>query len=254
MENKSTNRKNQLRLVAETYFNALRNKNFSAIPFNNDIIFRAPLAPGGSSNPLRGKHDLFEKWWKPLEPALDGMQITIVDYYYNDSLSGVATKAEISIAALGTTLRTVDRFIINDEGEITEQENHFDASAMKSFIHHVCLRCNDFGITKNFYQNILGWQLVMDNPDLVIFLAGSVFVAFKQANPRDKQYSVFSPFEIGLDHIAITCETEEELNRFTKKLNDAGVENTGVKIDAALNKLYVAFKDPDRIQWEFYMK
>ena len=254
MEDASTNRKNELRLIAEAYFNALLNKNFLAIPFSDDIIFRAPIAPGGSNNPIRGKQDLFEKWWKPLEPALDGMQIKIIDHYYNDSLSGIATKAEISIAALGATLRTVDRFIVNNEGKITEQENHFDASAMKNFLHHICLRCNDFDVCKNFYQNILGWQLVIDTPDLIIFLAGSVFVAFKQANPRDKQNPAFSPFEIGLDHIAITCETEEELHSFTKKLNNAGVENTGVKMDPALNKLYVAFKDPDRIQWEFYMK
>jgi hypothetical protein len=52
----------------------------------------------------------------------------------------------------------------------------------------------------------------------------------------------------------MTCETEGELRRFAKGLADAGVENTGVKLDPALNKLYVAFKDPDRIQWEFYMK
>jgi hypothetical protein len=41
---------------------------------------------------------------------------------------------------------------------------------------------------------------------------------------------------------------------FAKKLADAGIENTGVKLDPALNKLYVAFKDPDRISWEYYMK
>jgi hypothetical protein len=32
------------------------------------------------------------------------------------------------------------------------------------------------------------------------------------------------------------------------------IENTGVNWMHALNKLYVAFKDPDRIAWEFYMK
>ncbi|MBA2499519.1 MAG: VOC family protein [Chitinophagaceae bacterium] len=125
---------------------------------------------------------------------------------------------------------------------------------MKDFIHHIGLRSMDFDVTKNFYQNTLGWKLVMDKPELIIFLAGSVFIAFKEADPRDKQYSSFSPFEVGLDHIAITCETEEELHRFANKLAAAGVENTGVKLDEALNKLYVAFKDPDRIQWEFYMK
>ena len=51
----------------------------------------------------------------------------------------------------------------------------------------------------------------------------------------------------------MACESEEELNRFAKGLTDAGVENTGVKLDETLQKLYVAFKDPDRIQWEFYM-
>ena len=120
-------------------------------------------------------------------------------------------------------------------------------------IHHIAIRCMDMAITKNFYQNIIGLPLAIDTPDLMIFAAGSVFVAFKPANPRDKNYSSFSPFEIGLDHIAMTCESEDELRRFAKELADAGVENTGVKLDETLQKLYVAFKDPDRIQWEFYM-
>ncbi len=87
----------------------------------------------------------------------------------------------------------------------------------------------------------------------MIFAAGSVFVAFKPANPRDKKYASFSPFEVGLDHIAMACESEEELHRFAKGLALAGIDNTGVKLDETLQKLYVAFKDPDRIQWEFYM-
>lgn len=120
-------------------------------------------------------------------------------------------------------------------------------------IHHIALRCMDMEVTKNFYQNIIGLPLVIDTPELIIFLAGSVFIAFKKADPKQKNGAVFSPFEIGLDHIAISCKTEEELNRFAKGLADAGVENTGVKMDETLQKLYVAFKDPDRIQWEFYM-
>lgn len=119
-------------------------------------------------------------------------------------------------------------------------------------IHHIALRCKDFSVAKNFYQNVLGLPLVLDTPDLIGFLVGQVFVGFKQANvPADAS---FTPFNIGLDHVAITCESEEELQRFAKGLADAGVENTGVKKDETLQKLYVAFKDPDRIQWEFYMK
>lgn len=120
-------------------------------------------------------------------------------------------------------------------------------------IHHIALRCMDMEVTKQFYQEIIGLTLAIDTPDLIIFAAGDVYVAFKPANPRDKKYSSFSPFEVGLDHIALACESEEELHRFTKELTEAGVENTGVKMDDTLQKRYVAFKDPDRIQWEFYM-
>ena len=254
MSTATADRKTQLKKVVESYFKALKDKNFSAIPFSDDIVLRAPAAPGGSHYPVKGKQAVFEQWWKPLEPALEGVTIDIVDHYYNESLTGMVTKADITIALLGATLRAADLFIINDEGKITEQENHFDASPMKSYIHHIGLRSMNFDVTKNFYGNTLGWTLVMDKPELIIFLTGSVFIAFKKANPRDEQYSSFSPFEVGLDHIAITCEREEELHLFAKRLADAGVENTGVKLDPALNKLYIAFKDPDRIQWEFYMK
>ncbi len=120
-------------------------------------------------------------------------------------------------------------------------------------IHHIALRCSDMNTTKNFYQNILGLPLPLDTPDLMGFVAGSVFIVFKKASPFHAEDTKFTPFNIGLDHIAIACENEDELNRVAKGLADAGVENTGVKLDETLQKLYVAFKDPDRIQWEFYM-
>jgi len=120
-------------------------------------------------------------------------------------------------------------------------------------IHHIALRCRDIAVTKNFYQHIIGLQLALDTPDLIGFVAGSVFVVFKKAAPVHPEDKTFTPFNIGLDHIALACENEEELKRFAQGLADAGVENTGVKLDETLQKLYVAFKDPDRIQWEFYM-
>jgi uncharacterized glyoxalase superfamily protein PhnB len=52
-----------------------------------------------------------------------------------------------------------------------------------------------------------------------------------------------------LDHIALACDDETELERVAAALTEAGVENTGVKLDETLGKRYVAFKDPDRIAW-----
>jgi glyoxylase I family protein len=118
-------------------------------------------------------------------------------------------------------------------------------------IHHIALRCTDSKRTKDFYQNILGLPLVLDTPDLFGFMIANVFLGFKMASPQSE--NVFNPFNIGLDHIAIACEKESDLHEFAKQLQEAGIENTGVKTDETLQKLYVAFKDPDRIQWEYYM-
>jgi glyoxylase I family protein len=119
-----------------------------------------------------------------------------------------------------------------------------------SGIHHINLRCSDLDVSKKFYRDIIGFPVPLEAADLFAFPVGSVFIVFKKANEGE----TFNPFTIGTDHIAITCETEEELQRLAKELSDAGVENSGVKLDPTLQKLYVAFKDPDRIQWEFYMK
>lgn len=120
-------------------------------------------------------------------------------------------------------------------------------------VHHIALRCSNMKRTTAFYRDTIGLQLILDTPDLIAFLVGNVILAFKPAKPVHQEDTSFTPFNIGLDHIAITCQTEEELHRFAKGLADAGVENTGVKMDDVLKKLYVAFKDPDRIQFEFYM-
>lgn len=116
-------------------------------------------------------------------------------------------------------------------------------------IHHINLRCADLDASKKFYRDIIGFPVPLETPDLFAFPVGSVFIVFKKANAGES----FNPFTIGTDHIAIACESEEELNRVAKGLSDANVESTGVKTDETLQKQYVAFKDPDRIQWEFYM-
>ena len=116
-------------------------------------------------------------------------------------------------------------------------------------IHHINLRCLNLDEAKKFYRDTIGFPVILENDQLFAFPVGNVIIVFKQADGKTQ----FNPFTIGTDHIAIACETEDELNRVAKGLNDAGVENTGVKLDPVLQKLYVAFKDPDRIQWEFYM-
>lgn len=124
-------RKQQLKKVAENYFEAFKTKSFDSIPYIEDVVLRAPIAPGGVHHPLNGKQELLSKWWQPLEPALDGVSIKIIDLFYNDSLTGIIAKADFTLAGPGITLRVADLFFVNEEGKITEQENHFDASPLK---------------------------------------------------------------------------------------------------------------------------
>jgi hypothetical protein len=121
-------RREQLRAVAEGYFEALRRKDFSAIPYDDGVMLRAPLTPGGVNEPLIGKEALRIQWWQPLEPALEGVQINVSEHYINESLTGIVTEAEITITAVDppATLRVADRFTVNEGGQIVEQENHFD--------------------------------------------------------------------------------------------------------------------------------
>lgn len=120
-------------------------------------------------------------------------------------------------------------------------------------IHHITLRVSDFDRAKRFYGETLGFKIILEKANLFIFVAGGTAIGIRGPEEKTTGGDQFNPFRIGLDHLALGCEDETELKRVTSELNKADIENTGVKIDPTLNKKYVAFKDPDRISWEFYM-
>ncbi len=119
-------------------------------------------------------------------------------------------------------------------------------------IHHIALRCTDLERSKAFYHGLLGFPIALEVPGLFIFVAGGTFIGVRGPGDTEGARS-FNPFSVGLDHMALGCTDEAELQRVAQALEDANVENTGIKLDATLGKNYVAFKDPDRISWEFYM-
>ncbi|MDZ7291775.1 MAG: VOC family protein [candidate division KSB1 bacterium] len=121
-------------------------------------------------------------------------------------------------------------------------------------VHHVTLRVADYERAKRFYVETLGFQVVLEKPNLFIFFAGNTAIAVRGPEASTPKGDRFNPFRVGLDHLSLACEDEAEIERVATALADAGVENTGVKVDETLGKKYVAFKDPDRIAWEFYMK
>ena len=123
-------RRQQLKETAEKYFRALQTKQFDGIPYTENASLRAPFTPGGVAVPLEGKNNIYEKWWVLLEPALEEVTITILGHYFHEDLSGIISEAEIKLKAPAVTLRVADRFTVNEEGKIIEQENHVDPRAV----------------------------------------------------------------------------------------------------------------------------
>jgi glyoxylase I family protein len=120
-------------------------------------------------------------------------------------------------------------------------------------VHHVALRVSDYARAKRFYVDTLGFSVLMEAPNFLLFAAGGTPFAIRGPDEATPEGDVFTPFRVGLDHVALGCTDEAEIERVAAALAAAGVENTGAKTDAVLGKRYVAFKDPDRIAWELYM-
>lgn len=115
---------------------------------------------------------------------------------------------------------------------------------------HVALRSTDLARSRHFYVDVLGFPLLLERENLFIMRAGDALVGVVGPHERTPEGDVFAPFRVGLDHIALRCESERELHRTAAALTALGIENTGVKVNPIRGNRYVAFKDPDRIAWQ----
>lgn len=118
-------RTDQLHELARAYvLDGLGKGNFDVIPYAENVTLRAPLCPGGCGVPLEGRANLREKWWAPLPQLVAGVEV--LDTYVNCELTAVTVEFLCHIRQPACTLRVVDRFKVNADGRITDQENFFD--------------------------------------------------------------------------------------------------------------------------------
>ncbi len=120
-------------------------------------------------------------------------------------------------------------------------------------VHHLTLRSTDLARSRAFYGGTLGFPVVLETADLFVALAGETALAVRSRHDRTPTGDRFDPFRVGLDHVALACGRERELERVAAALDAAAVPSTGLTFDPLLQRRYVAFKDPDGIAWEFYM-
>jgi catechol 2,3-dioxygenase-like lactoylglutathione lyase family enzyme len=117
-------------------------------------------------------------------------------------------------------------------------------------LNHIIMTIKDVKTSQRFYGDLLGFE-IEPIADGFFLLTGGVAIFFFPSHhpiPDDR----FNEFRIGLDHLSFTAPNESALHSLAEQLQASGVETKGVETYHTGNK-YVAFRDPDNIQLEYWL-
>lgn len=122
-------------------------------------------------------------------------------------------------------------------------------------IHHVAIICSDYEISKEFYVEKLGFEIIREiyreerqSYKLDLKLGESQIELFSFPNsPKRPSY----PEACGLRHLAFEVNDIEEA---VKELNGKNIQVEEVRIDEYTGKKFTFFNDPDGLPLELYEK
>ena len=125
---------------------------------------------------------------------------------------------------------------------------------MFNAIHHVAIICNDYPISKAFYQQVLGFQVVAENYraerdsykcDLALADGTQIeLFSFPGAPARPSR-----PEAQGLRHLAFKVT---DIDAAIQHLADHQVECEPVRVDPYTQRRFTFFNDPDGLPLELY--
>jgi catechol 2,3-dioxygenase-like lactoylglutathione lyase family enzyme len=130
-----------------------------------------------------------------------------------------------------------------------------DAAMETSGLNHIVMTVADPVRSRAFYGDLLGFPLteMPQVPGGGFFIeVGGIWIFFfgsRRPHPDDR----FSEFRIGLDHLSFTAPSRAALDALAARLTAAGVPTNGVERFAPTGNWYVAFRDPDNIQLEYWL-
>jgi len=117
---------------------------------------------------------------------------------------------------------------------------------------HIGLRVTDLVRARRFYVDTLGFEPLLELPDLLICNAYGSIVAFRGKATQTPADDRFDPYRVGLDHVALGVSSANVLEEMKQQLDLAGVPNNGIEQESMLPVSYISFFDPDGIAWELY--
>jgi glyoxylase I family protein len=122
-----------------------------------------------------------------------------------------------------------------------------------SSIHHVAIICSDYQVSKNFYTEILGLEIISEfyraerdsyNLDLKIGDSQIELFSFPNAPQRPSR-----PEAQGLRHLAFATD---DLDKAILHLESHSIIVEPIRIDELTGKRFTFFADPDNLPLELY--
>ncbi|KUH69043.1 glyoxalase [Mycolicibacterium novocastrense] len=129
-------------------------------------------------------------------------------------------------------------------------------------IHHISITVTDLEASLAWYQRLLGAdRLPMKFPhyeredtgygELLIDPRSGVVIGLHTNIGNDGNR--FDEARTGLDHVALNVASRDELDAWTRRLDELGIEHSGVRAaDEPFPFATVVFRDPDNIQLELF--
>lgn len=123
-------------------------------------------------------------------------------------------------------------------------------------IHHVAIICSNYAMSKRFYVETLGLEIVRETYreerrsfKLDLRVGGAYQIElFFFPNPPER---VTGPEARGLRHLAFEVDTVPDA---AEKLRAKGVVIEPIRVDELTNKRFTFFRDPDNLPIEIYEK
>jgi len=121
-------------------------------------------------------------------------------------------------------------------------------------IHHIAIICSNYEVSKRFYTEIIGLEIVAENFSET---RGSYKLDLRLPDGRqielfsfpDPPLRVSSPEACGLRHLAFAVQS---IDVFRRHLESFGVTVEPIRIDEYTGYRYTFFQDPDGLPLELY--